>query len=165
MGSMPRPPSAEHGTSAMYRRGCRCGPCATVERDRVRRWRHKQMTGEDQPHAAAVVQLVPAKTTGRKSKRAAPAVVGPNEQAVMSQCAAAPKAADLPATVMQAVTLARILDDENCRAMWPTTSRQLHTLLLSLAAPRAKTAGKLYAIKKMTNRRPLGPETGAVHGD
>jgi hypothetical protein len=162
-GNMPRPPSTEHGTSAMYRRGCRCGPCATVERDRVRRWRHTKMTGEDRS-LAAVVPL--AAKTSRKSKRAGPAVVGANEAAVLAQCEAAPKAADAPGTVQQAITLARILDDEDCKAMWPTTSRQLHALLLSLAAPRGKSGGrKLAVIRAMSNRRPAGADSGAVQGD
>jgi hypothetical protein len=151
----------------MYRRGCRCGPCATVERERVRRYRHAKMTGgssavvqdtqnSENQSLAAVVPLAPAKTS-RKS-RAKPAVVGANEAAVMAQCEAALKAADLPGTVEQARTLAKILDDDDCKAMWPTTSRQLHALLLSLAGSKAKSQGRLYAIRKMTNRRGANDE-------
>jgi hypothetical protein len=133
-----------------------------VERDRVRRWRHARSTGEDRSLAAVVVPLAPAKS---KSKRAAPAVIGANEAAVLAQCAAAPKAEAAAATVAQAVTLAKILDDESCKAMWPTTSRQLHVLLSSLSPPPAKSKGKLYAIRKMSNRRPVGADGGAVQGE
>jgi hypothetical protein len=123
-----------------------------------------KMTGEDQS-LAAVVELAPAKTARKspKTQRAEPPVAGPNEIAVIEQCAAAPKAVDRPATVEQARTLARILDDDDCKAMWPTTSRQLHTLLSSLTAPKVKSGGRLYAIRAMTNRR--GADSGAVQND
>jgi hypothetical protein len=132
----------------------------------VRKYRHKKMTGEDQSFAA-VVPLTPAKT-GRKppkSERAKPAVIGAAEQAILDQAASAPKSQDLVGTVMQARILARILDDEDCKAMWPTTSRQIHTLMLSLAPPKSKSQGRLYAIRKMSNRRPRGANDAAALGD
>ena len=81
-------------------------------------------------------------------------MVGANEQAVMAQIQAAPKADAAPGTVQQAVTLAKILDDENCKALWPTTSRQLHVLLSSLAPTKTKSKGRLAKVATMTNRSP-----------
>lgn len=132
----------------------------------MRRYRHAKMTGEGQS-LATVVPLAPSKP-GRKSSRseqAKPAgpVAGANEIAVMAQCEAASKATEKPATVEQARTLAKILDDDDCKAMWPTTSRQLHVLLSSLTPPPGKSKGKLLQIQKMVNRRPHGADGGAVH--
>jgi hypothetical protein len=92
-------------------------------------------------------------------------VVGDNEAAVRLQCDGATRAADLPATVMAAITLAKILDRDDLIAMHANTSRQLHVLLQSLAGPKLKSGGKLYQIRRMTNRRSAGADSPAVQGD
>jgi hypothetical protein len=80
-----------------------------------------------------------------------PVAPGANEAAVRAQCAGLPAAADHPATVEQAVVLARILDDPKYAPMFATTSRQLHALLQSLdKGARKRTKGKLAAIIELT---------------
>jgi hypothetical protein len=143
---------ADHGTTTEYRNGCRCQPCRNAEAAKKRRQRASALTGGATD--GAVVRLVlstgqPARKTKAVSKPKAK-VVGPNEQAVLDQCAASPLAADQPATVAQAVSLAKILDDEACKAMWPTTSRQLHALMLALRAPQKKSRGRLARVQAMT---------------
>ncbi len=120
------------------------------------------MTGSDQSPANVVPLVAPV---GRKPAKPKPQAIGTNEQAVLDQAAQLPKADQQPATVQQALTLARLLDDDACKAMWPTTSRQLHVLLLSLAGPKAKSKSRILAIQKMTNRRPRGAESSAALGD
>lgn len=82
---------------------------------------------------------------------AAPAF-GENESAVRAQCASSARAEDKPGTVMQAVTLSRILDNDQLSALWPQTSRQLHALLTSLDAPRKKSKGRLSAVIALTEQ-------------
>lgn len=74
-------------------------------------------------------------------------------RAVTEQVQNSPLADERPSTVQQALTLARLLDNNEFGAMHPTASRQLHTLLESLNAPKKKSRGKLYAIQQMTARR------------
>jgi hypothetical protein len=84
---------------------------------------------------------------------AAPAQPGPNELAVRQQCEQSPKAKDKPASVEQAVTMARILDNPEFAPMHPQASRQLQALLTDLGQPKTKSGGRLYAVQQMTRRR------------
>lgn len=78
-------------------------------------------------------------------------VVGPNEQAVIEQCAQSGMTEQRPATVMQARTMARILDDAARMHDHPKASDQLHKLLTSLDPPRKrKTSGRLSSVKAMS---------------
>jgi hypothetical protein len=78
--------------------------------------------------------------------------IGPNEQAVIDQCARLPKAEANPATVMHARTLAKLLDNRQVSALWPQAVRQIHVLELSLGAPRVKGRNRLAAVIAMTER-------------
>jgi hypothetical protein len=82
----------------------------------------------------------------------APTGLGENEQALIDQCALLSKAQENPATVAQARSLARIMDCQELSSMWPATSRQLHTLLLSLIGGKKKSKGRLNAVIAMTER-------------
>jgi hypothetical protein len=131
-----------------YRRGCRCAVCRADETQRKREYR----AGIPADQRAVVSLLLP--TTRRPAAASNPEpepTMGDNEIAVRAQCESSPKAADNPGTVSQAVTLARILDRPEFAAMHPTTSRQLHALLTSLAAPKRKSRARLTRIRSMTS--------------
>ena len=108
-----------------------------------KRYRATQRRDERATRYASVVALpTPIAATG----------LGENEQAVIDQCALLSKASEHPSTVMQARTLARLLDSSELSALWSQTSRQLHTLLLSLSGPKRKLSGRLASIEMMTSR-------------
>jgi hypothetical protein len=83
-----------------------------------------------------------------------PDTLGDNEAAVIAQCENMGQvAADKPAIVSQAKTLARILDDPTLMPMHASTSRQLQALLASLDGPKKKSRGRLAAVQAMTPRK------------
>jgi hypothetical protein len=144
-----------HGVAG-YRAGCKCAVCRLAESERKRNLRALG--------SGAKANVTPIRSHANRGAKTSP-VIGDNEQSVRQQCEAAPKAADAPGTVQQAITLAKILDRPELVAMHPTTSRQLHILLLSLTPPPGKSKGKLLAIKKLQNRIPRGANDEAAHGD
>jgi hypothetical protein len=82
---------------------------------------------------------------------------GPNEQAVLAQTQDSALADARPATVQQALTLARLLDNQEFSAMHPTASRQLHLLLTSLELAKRKMANRrLATVIAMTARKGVG---------
>lgn len=78
--------------------------------------------------------------------------IGPNELAVIEQCAGLLKAQANPATVMHARTLARLLDNPEVSALWPQAVRQIHVLELSLGTPKVEGRNRLAAVEAMTSR-------------
>lgn len=104
------------------------------------------------PKLASVTPLVgPNEQAAPIYTPAVPVEPGENERAVIAQCAGLPAAADHPATVTAACTLARVLDDPRYAPMFATASRQLHILLQSLDnGNKKKTKGKLAAIIELT---------------
>jgi hypothetical protein len=77
---------------------------------------------------------------------------GPTELAVIAQCEDNPRAAERPATVAQARTLARILDTPEMFPTHATASNSLQKLLASLDAPNRgrKSKGRLHSVIRMT---------------
>jgi hypothetical protein len=73
---------------------------------------------------------------------------------VLAQCDASHFGGDRPGTIAACRAMARILDDETQKPQWPRASRELHTLLTSLQAPRKKSRGKLVQVQSL-----LGPQT------
>jgi hypothetical protein len=85
------------------------------------------------------------------TRPAEPNSMGDNELAVIAQCKGSRLAEERPATVSQCISLARILDNPEMSPMWPTTSRQLHSMLTSLQGPtRKKSRNRLQQVISMS---------------
>lgn len=90
----------------------------------------------------------------RPPERCGPGVV---EKSVIDVCVANSVADDRPDLVMQARTLARLMDNPEREKEWTPASKQLSNLMAQLCpVTKTKSRGRLVAIKKMTNRRPPG---------
>jgi hypothetical protein len=123
-----------------YRSGCRCPKCTAANREQKRRLRAAK------PDAPRNVVSLP--TTAQPV--AAP---GPNELAVRAQCEMMPRAADLPAIVQAAISVAQRLDDPDHAANTARNSHELRDLLSELQGPKRKSGGRLHQISAMSGRR------------
>lgn len=139
-----------HGHPTGYQRGCeQCKAerkAIAAKRRRTpayRRYRAEQRRAQ-RAKQYNVVALSSVSTSGSTTGTVE---IGPNEQAVIAQCERLPKSDESPSTVMQARTLARILDCPEMSHDWPTTSRQLHALLMSMSGPRKKLNRRLAAVQ------------------
>lgn len=152
--------NGKHGIT-QYRNGCRCAVCT----ESARRAKQRQRAAKAKPHMLPEsLRPAPAPAESAPNVVAMPkatspveaAAMGDNEAGVRAQCAASRLAADRPGTVAQCITLSKILDNAELAAMWPTTSRQLQSLLATLDGPRKKTHGsQLAVVSKMAGRRAL----------
>jgi hypothetical protein len=104
------------------------------------------------PKLASVTPIADSdKQSAPYAPPAVPLAPGAVELAVRAQCQPLPAAGDRPATVAQAIALAKILDNPAFAPMHATTSRQLNLLLTSLDdGHKKKTKGKLGLIVAMT---------------
>jgi hypothetical protein len=130
----------QHGTSTAYRDGCRCPACRAGNTQRGRDY---------QARRAATQNVVPIAQPKTRTSAPPPEPLGDNELAVIAQCDQLPKAAEKQSIVAQAKALARILDNAELISMWPTTSRQLQSLLATLDGPPRKSRGRLAAVQSM----------------
>jgi hypothetical protein len=135
----------QHGTARQYRRGCRCSPCRAAESRRKRDQRIRKLTGSGAPSGAPenVVTLRPG------GGKAPPEQPGEVESAVIAETGTTGQ--DRPALVANAITLARILDNDEQVYMWPQTSRQLTALLNELhgGGRRKRNSGRLASVQSL----------------
>jgi hypothetical protein len=146
---------AAHGTTG-YRRGCRCVKCKAAHAKEARDHRARNpvaRTRRSDPLAKVVA--MPTRTQAPADPDPVPTEPGPVEQSVIDQCQDSSLAETRPATVQQALALARVIDNKEFSAMHPTASRQLHTLLTSLepAKKKSRRGGRLAVVQQMTARR------------
>lgn len=157
-----------HGSYLRYQQGCTagtggkaCRDCksdwARYQRERNARKRVGKSTNSRKTVGrAGVIKLAPAvgAVAPEPTPKPSPASPGPVETAVRVECDAMPIAKERPATVQQALAMARILDDIDQQGMWNQASRQLHTLLESLRVnTKRKSKGRLAAIQAITTNR------------
>jgi hypothetical protein len=135
---------AAHGSLTEYRSGCRCPKCTAANREQKRRLRAAK---PDKPP-----NVVSLPTTVQPA--AAPKEPGPNEVAVRAECEILPKAAERPAIVAAAISVAQRLDDPAHAAMVARNSKELRDLLSELKGPKRKSGGRLATVSAMSNRRP-----------
>ena len=147
----------KHGASAYAHGKCRCSVCraeATAARQRQRAKRAKVHTVSESirpaPKPAEAAPNVVALPTSSQRVEA----IGINEQSVRAECEQSKDADTRQSVVSQAISLARILDNDDLMSMWPTTSRQLQGLMKELQSPRKKLkASHLGTISQMSGRR------------
>ncbi len=126
--------ASPHGGTTKYADGCRCDACKAAHAERARHDRMKN------PNSRGTVTALPARDES----------LGDNEIAWIRQCELSVAAERNPSIVAQGRSLATLLDDPGCRAIWPATSRQLDKLRLALAGPRRKSKGRLALVESMT---------------
>jgi len=146
---------AAHGTRQRYAEGCRCDSCKAAQAKYVRGWKDRkrieQATGISTKRierANGTVVLM----TGERAKPIEPQVNPPGlvELAVIEECSGLSIAAERPALVETARTMARILDNPNQLALHPTTSRQLTSILNDLRGQSKKrTRSRLASVQRM----------------
>lgn len=147
----------KHGTKNGYRQGCRCDECTAAQAEHQRDYLQRKKAG--QIGDASVTPLFTggaAKGVAAEPVSAEPEAeyqIGPVEMGVIEECRNFPQAQARPAMVEQARALARLLDDERRVALWPTTSRQLTTILNDLRdSAKRKARGRLASVQKMTRQ-------------
>jgi hypothetical protein len=79
--------------------------------------------------------------------------MGPNERAVRAECELLPRAAERPAIVQAAITVAQRLDDTAHAAMTARNAHELRDLLEQLKGPKKKSAGRLVQISAMAGKK------------
>jgi hypothetical protein len=134
---MGRPPINEHGTRAMYAKGCKCGPCCRAAAEYSRAYR----IGRSAPTALAAVPVM-----------ASAAQPGRNELATAQEIKAIPTSGSHPGLCEQALTLARDLDNEGLAGTHSSLSRELRSVLEALGSGQRPGGGKLAAVVAMANR-------------
>lgn len=160
-----------HGRSG-YARGCGCDVCRGAERE----YQQQRKAMGLQPRNGRSVRdprskqerQIEAKATKLRvingggdddgeddTQQSAPKrkgkAMGATEEAVVEECGALSIAVERPAMVMQARSLARILDDEKQIGLWPTTSRMLTQILNDLRGnSKKKSKGRLARVQGMT---------------
>jgi hypothetical protein len=144
---------ADHGSDTRYRDGCRCRGCRAAHAEVARNQRARNPVARTRRSNPLGKVLALPKTQAPADPDPVPVEPGPVEQSVIDQCQDSALAEARPATVQQALALARVIDNKEFAAMHPTASRQLHTLLTSLEPAKKKARGKLYAIQNMQARR------------
>ncbi|WP_139797790.1 hypothetical protein [Mycobacterium noviomagense] len=77
---------------------------------------------------------------------------GPNELAVLAEVELLPRAAEHPAIVAAAITVAQRLDDPAHAAMTARNAHELRNLLGELKGPRKKTGGRLATVSAMAGK-------------
>ncbi len=136
-----RPPVADHGTRAMYCKGCRCEPCRLAEAA------YKRQRRLDRP---ALTVLPTDCADGTVSS--AP---GPAAAAVDAVLAGLPAVEARPLLVEGVRTLARGLDDPGCAASHPSMLRELRATLEVLRSG-ARGRGRLSAVRALSARETAG---------
>jgi hypothetical protein len=159
-----------HGVSG-YRAGCRCITCTMAESERKRNYRATGTgsksggvkAARNSQDCADTGNVTPIRVIGTGKRRTAARgtargreslsepKVGINEEAVRDQCAASARAADQPATVAQAITLSRILDNDRFAAIHANVGRQLNALMMQLDGPKTKRKGRLAVVTTMVS--------------
>lgn len=148
----------KHGVSAYAHGLCRCSVCRAASTAAKARQRANRAA---KPRTPLSESLRPASKPATPKVVALPSItrqveasMGENEAGVRQQCANSRLSGDRPGTVAQCITLSKILDNPDLAAMWPTTSRQLQSLLATLDGPRKKMkASHLSTISAMAGRK------------
>lgn len=163
----------KHGRSG-YQRGCGCDVCVGAERDyqqerkaqglQPRNGQSFRATPEQKDNVVKLHSVNGGKTDETtddidwpgKPKDAGhlgrtPRVAGAVEKATAEECEALSIAQERPGMVEQAKQLARIMDNPKQIGLWPTTSRQLTSILNDLRGnSRKKSKGRLAKVQAMT---------------
>jgi hypothetical protein len=122
--------------------------CRQAESRRKRDQRERKLTG-------GTVTALPTATTQP------PRGPGEVELAVVAEVDGLPMAADRPALVANAITLAGILDNAEQVYMWPQTTRQLHALLNELhggGKRKRRDSGRLASVSQMVGRNRIATQ-------
>jgi hypothetical protein len=133
---MGRPPITEHGTRAMYAKGCHCPDCRQAESEYARARR----IGQSAPTTLAAVPSVPPPEPGKA------------ELAIAQEIGSIPTASGHPGLVEVALRLARDLDNEGLAATHSSLSRELRAVIENLHQG-VRSSGKLAALSAMSDRR------------
>lgn len=152
-----------HGRKG-YEKGCGCGVCSGAERDYQQKRkaeglqpRNGQSFRKQPDDDATVTQLhvVQGNSESARPMTATPVPrVGPAEKAVIEECEGLSIAAERPGVVEMARCLARIMDDKKSIGLWPTTSRQLQSMLNDLRGnSKRKTRGRIAKVQNMTRAK------------
>jgi hypothetical protein len=140
---------AEHGTTTMYRNGCKCAECRAANAAAARKMRARNSTARHRRARPKVVAL-PTNT----EMPDAVIGMGPVERAVHDECDSLTRAADRPGILAMAYALGRRCDDPAHAAALATNTKQLQSLLAELQQSKKKIAPKrLAVVQAMTARR------------
>jgi hypothetical protein len=113
--------------------------CANGERQRQARYRGR---------GPAILAPVPEQPAAK------PAGPGEVELATLVELGNAPRAADRPADCANAVSQARILDDESLVRLWPKAAARLQSILNTLwDVKKQQKRRRLASVQSMTNVR------------
>lgn len=165
---------ADHGKRSTYVQGCRCDACTAAHAEYHREYKHRQLAGETGSAAKGSRKAEGERgmaRTGKSDGNVTPIFggaqpnsptaeddtddyqMGPVEFGVIEECKNFPQAQVRPAMVEQARALARLMDDERRVALWPTTSRQLTSIMNDLRdSAKRKARGRLATVQKMTRQ-------------
>lgn len=161
----------KHGRSG-YGRGCGCDVCCQAEHD----YQQKRKAQGLQPrngqsfravkddNEATVTQmprrLHSVNSTGTEDDSGSMTAAeekdhnrkpGRVERLTAEECEALSIAQERPGTVAQALQLARIMDNPKQIGLWPTTSRQLQSILSELrGSSKKKSKGRLARVQSLT---------------
>jgi hypothetical protein len=130
-----RPPINEHGSRAVYAKGCRCSKCRAAEAAYVR--------------ARKIGRPAPTTLAALPSVAAAP---GKTELAIATEIEQIESAACHPGLTELARVLARDLDNENLAASHASLSRELRAVMETLRTG-VRATGKLATLVAMSDRR------------
>jgi hypothetical protein len=134
-----------------HRKNCVCRHCKSVRR--------KEMTRAKFANADSVVVSIDGKRQEHYETSEATRTIGAMEQSVIDECKTLSAATERVSAVSLARKMARILDDDESIAMWPTASRQLSHTMDSLRGNSKKAVrGRLAQVQKMV--QPVGTKTG-----
>ena len=157
----PLPHVKNHGVAG-YRQGCGCDTCVTgaTEYNATYRAGLKGCDPIDTPTPNNVRQIERARTTRAvvessnsvmAGRNESTALMGDIEKAVIEETSGLSIAAERPAMVATARSMARILDNPKQAALHPTTSRQLTSILNDLRGQSKKrTRSRLASVQRMT---------------
>jgi hypothetical protein len=145
----------KHNASS-YAHGCRCSVCraagtAAKRKQRANKARVHQLSESLRPAPKPVAPKVVELPTSQQQVD----TMGLNEQAVREECELSKSADTRQSVVAQAISLARILDDDRLMSMWPMTSKQLQGLMKELQGTKRKINRNLVVVSKMAGRRAI----------
>jgi hypothetical protein len=143
---MGRPPVTDHGTRAVYHKGCRCEMCCQAEAF----YKRQRRLGKP-----ALTALPDVDAIAEKAAENRPPEPGRVEAAVVAELGSLPAAAVRPGLAACCVALAHDIDDRGCAASHPGMVKQLAAVLEVLRAG-AGGRGRLSAVRALSARETAG---------